>query len=112
MPTKRSARPDGDVQPPSGISVAAPAIVTLTAVTRVTNSDGIGARIRLVARSRIAQRVTEISTNRENWLNPSPPGRTMTRTPMKPAAIASQRRQPTGSPKIRAAPSVMASGST
>ena len=30
---------------------------------------------------------------------------------MKPAAMASQRRQPTGSPNISAAPSVTASGS-
>ena len=30
---------------------------------------------------------------------------------MKPAAIASQRRQPTGSPNTSAAPSVMTSGS-
>ena len=67
--------------------------------------------MRLVARSRTAQNTTETSANSENWLKPSMPGRTMMSTPMKPAAIASQRRQPTGSPNISAAPSVMASGS-
>ena len=91
--------------------MAAPAIVTLTVVSRVMNSDGIVAGIRLVARSRIAQKMTEISANSENWLKPATPGRTIMSTPIKPAAIASQRRQPTGSPNIRAAPSVMASGS-
>ena len=92
--------------------MAAPAIVTLTVVNRVMNSDGIEAGILLVARSRMAQKITEVSANSENWLNPSIPGRTTMRTPIKPAAIASQRRQPTGSPNVRAAPSVMASGST
>ena len=44
-------------------------------------------------------------------VKPSVPGRTMTRTPTKPTAIAAQRRQPTGSPRNSAAPSVTVSGS-
>ena len=62
-------------------------------------------------RSRTAQNTTATSANSENWLKPSTPGRTMMRTPTKPAVIASQRRQPTGSPNTSAAPSVIASGS-
>ena len=75
------------------------------------NSEGICAGICLVARSRKAQNATETSASSEYWLKPDAPGRTMMRTPMKPAAIASQRRQPTGSRNTNAAPSVMASGS-
>ena len=88
-----------------------PAVVTVIVVSSVMNSDGISAGIRLVARSRSAQNATDTSANSENWLKPASPGRTMISTPMKPAAIADQRRQPTGSPKISAAPSVIASGS-
>ena len=91
--------------------MAPPAVVTVTVVSKVMNSDGIFAGIRLVARSRSAQKATEISANSENWLKPASPGRTMMSTPMKPATIADQRRQPTGSPNITAAPSVIASGS-
>ena len=67
--------------------------------------------MRRVARSRAAQKTTETSAINENSLKPATPGRTMMRTPTKPAAIASQRRQPTGSPNNIAAPSVTASGS-
>ena len=67
--------------------------------------------IRRVARSRSAQNATDTSANSEYWLKPASPGRTMMSTPMKPATIADQRRQPTGSPNITAAPSVIASGS-
>ena len=42
---------------------------------------------------------------------PSGPGRMTMSTPMKPTMMASQRRQPTCSPRKRAAPSVTASGS-
>ncbi len=68
--------------------MAAPAVVTVTVVSRVMNSDGICAGICLVARSRSAQNATETSANSENWLKPATPGRTMMSTPMKPAAIA------------------------
>ena len=91
--------------------MAAPVVVTVTVVSRVMNSDGICAGIRLVARSRTAQKTTETSASSENWSKPSSPGRTIMRTPIKPAVMASQRRQPTGSPNISAAPSVMANGS-
>ena len=46
--------------------MAAPASVTVTVVTRVMNSDGTCAGIRLVARSRTAQKNTETSANSEN----------------------------------------------
>ena len=75
------------------------------------NSDGIFAGIRRVARSRSAQNTTDTSANSEYWLKPASPGRTMMSTPMKPTTIADQRRQPTGSRNITAAPSVIASGS-
>ena len=75
------------------------------------NSEGIFGGIRRVARSRSAQKATDTSANSEYWLKPASPGRTMMSTPMKPATIADQRRQPTGSPNITAAPSVIASGS-
>ncbi len=88
-----------------------PVIAIVTVVTRVMNSEGISTGTCLVARSRTAQNTTEVSASSENWLKPSRPGRTTIRTPTKPALIASQRRQPTGSPKISAAPNVMASGS-
>ena len=80
--------------------MAPPAVVTVTVVSKVMNSDGICAGIRLVARSRSAQKATDTSANSENWLKPASPGRTMMSTPMKPATIADQRRQPTGSPNI------------
>ena len=80
--------------------MTAPAVVTVTVVSKVMNSDGICAGIRLVARSRSAQNTTDTSANSENWLKPASPGRTMMSTPMKPATIADQRRQPTGSPNI------------
>ena len=88
-----------------------PAVVTVTVVSKVMNSDGIFAGIRLVARSRSAQNATDTSANSEYWLKPASPGRTMMSTPMKPATIADQRRQPTGSRNTTAAPSVIASGS-
>ena len=71
------------------------------------NSDGNSAGMRRVARSRTAQKATDPSASSENSLKPAMPGRTMMSTPTKPAAIASQRRQPTGSPNTSAAPSVI-----
>ena len=68
--------------------MAAPAIVTVTVVTRVMNSDGICAGICRVARSRRRRRPPTTSANSENWLKPASPGRTMMSTPMKPATIA------------------------
>jgi hypothetical protein len=91
--------------------MAPPAAVTVTVVSSVMNSDGIFAGMRRVARSRSAQKATDTSASSANWLKPASPGRTMMSTPMKPATIADQRRQPTGSPSITAAPSVIASGS-
>ena len=75
------------------------------------NSDGISLGILRVARSRTVQKATDASASSETSLKPAVPGRTMMSTPMKPIAIASQRRHPTGSPNISAAPSVMISGS-
>ncbi len=86
-------------------------MVTTKVVSSVTNTDGTSFGMRLVARSRTTQNPTEISASTANWLKPSAPGLTTISTPMKPAAMASQRRQPTGSPKISAAPSVIASDS-
>ena len=79
--------------------MTAPVIVTVMVVTRVMNSDG-NLRGDLLGRE-IAhgEEHHRASASSENWLKPSTPGRTMIRTPMKPAVIASQRRQPTGSRK-------------
>ena len=59
--------------------MTAPAIVTVTVINSVMNSEGMLRRICLVARSRSEQNATEISANSENWLKPSIPGRTIMR---------------------------------
>ncbi|MNL30653.1 hypothetical protein D3C87_1524010 [compost metagenome] len=97
-------------QPPKGWISRPPTAMLTEAVTKVTASEGTSAYILRVKRSRAAVTASEATTSRAPEVKPSGPGRMMTSTPMKPTMIAAQRRQPTGSRRNSAAPSVTISG--
>ena len=63
-----------------------------------------------VARSRPAKPSVPATARSEAGWKASRPGRRITSTPAKPTPIASQRRQPTFSPKQSAAPATTTSG--
>ncbi len=71
--SRPSARPDGGVQPPSRMMMAALATVTVTVIKKVMSSKGFSADVRLAARSPSAQKITATGANSENWLDPRPP---------------------------------------
>ena len=53
---------------------------------------------------------SEASATRDHPVNDGVPGRMISSTPANPTDVASHRRQPTGSPRNKAAPAVIASG--
>ncbi len=90
---------------------SAPTTVLAAAVNRVMVSDGMSETTRRVTRSRPEVKKTAARSRREAGAKPPVVGLRMISTPQKPKLIAVQRRQPTGSPRKRAAPSVTARGS-
>ena len=87
-----------------------PVSMTETAVRAEICNEGTSAGMARVARSRTVQKKTVARTSADHTEKAPKPGRRMIRTPIKPTAIALQRRHPTGSRNTMAAPMVTASG--
>ena len=97
------------ISQPKG-QVARPARVTARVVTARMAVDDSSAEMRRVTTSRSAPKTAAPSGRRATQPRPSPAGRMITKTPRKPTMTASQRRQPTFSPRKTMASRVMKSG--
>ena len=92
--------------------ITAPRRPIAMAVTSATGSEGTSADRRRVTISRRVMQPTAPSAQIDQMENPAMPGRMMIITPTSPTPMASQRRQPTASPRNSAAAMVTVSGST
>ena len=91
-------------------SITAPRPPIATAVASATGIDGTSADSRRVVISRTVTQTTAPSAHSDQTENPSMPGLMMIITPASPTPMASQRRQPTASPRNSAAAMVTVSG--